>query len=110
MFVLNGGVVDWKSAKQSTTAMSSIEAEYIAVAKASMEAIWMRKVIDGLGGVVTSNKRPMEMVCDNEPAIAIANDPAILKGAIHFQGNITTFVKEFKNVRLSLRKFTQMTT
>nr|GEW68283.1 hypothetical protein [Tanacetum cinerariifolium] len=27
----------------------------------------------------------MEMVCDNEPAIAIANDPRILKGARHFQ-------------------------
>ncbi|GKB32657.1 hypothetical protein Tco_0872058, partial [Tanacetum coccineum] len=33
--MLNGGAVDWKSAKQSTTAMSSIEAEYIAAAKAS---------------------------------------------------------------------------
>ncbi|GJS42055.1 hypothetical protein Tco_0567098 [Tanacetum coccineum] len=31
--------VDWKSAKQSTTAMSSTEAEYIAAAEASMEAV-----------------------------------------------------------------------
>ncbi|GKB07615.1 retrotransposon protein, putative, ty1-copia subclass [Tanacetum coccineum] len=85
VFVLNGGAMDWKSAKQSTTVMSSIEAEYIAAAEASMEAFWMRKFIDGLGGVVTSNKRPMEMMCDNEPAIAIANDPEILKGARHFQ-------------------------
>ncbi|GJS00961.1 retrotransposon protein, putative, ty1-copia subclass [Tanacetum coccineum] len=84
VFVLNGGAVDWKSAKQSTTAMSSTEAEYIAAAEASMEAVWMRKFIDGLGGVVPSNKRPMEMLCDNEPAIAIANDPGILKGARHF--------------------------
>ncbi|GKG51407.1 hypothetical protein Tco_0541791, partial [Tanacetum coccineum] len=38
MFVLNGGVVDWKSAKQSTSAMSSTETEYIAAVKASMEA------------------------------------------------------------------------
>ncbi|GKA98818.1 hypothetical protein Tco_0826755 [Tanacetum coccineum] len=74
VFVLNGGAVDWKSAKQSTTAMSSTEAEYIAATKASMEAVWMRKFIDGLGGVVPSNKRPMEMLCDNELAIAIAND------------------------------------
>ncbi|GJT02741.1 ribonuclease H-like domain-containing protein [Tanacetum coccineum] len=85
VFVLNGGAVDWKSAKQSTTAMSSTEAEHIAVAEASMEAIWMRKFIDGLGNVVTSNKRPMEMICDNEPAIAIANDLGILKGARKFQ-------------------------
>ncbi|GJZ64983.1 retrotransposon protein, putative, ty1-copia subclass [Tanacetum coccineum] len=85
VFVLNGGAVDWKSAKQSTTAMSSTKAEYIAAAKASMEAVWMRKFIDGLGGVMPSNKRPMEMLCDNEPAIAIVDDPIILKGARHFQ-------------------------
>ncbi|GJW15906.1 retrotransposon protein, putative, ty1-copia subclass [Tanacetum coccineum] len=52
---------------------------------ASMEAVWMRKFIDGLGGVMPSNKRPMEMLCDNEPALAIASDPGILKGARHFQ-------------------------
>nr|GEU32676.1 putative retrotransposon Ty1-copia subclass protein [Tanacetum cinerariifolium] len=39
VFVLNGGVVDWKSAKQSTAAMSSLEAEYIATAEASMEVV-----------------------------------------------------------------------
>ncbi|GJR49628.1 retrotransposon protein, putative, ty1-copia subclass [Tanacetum coccineum] len=86
--------VDWKSARQSTTAMSFTEAEYIAAAEASMEAIWMRKFIDGLGDVVPSNKRPMEMLCDNEPAIAIAADLGILKGVRNFQrGNITTFMK-----------------
>ncbi|GJX36558.1 hypothetical protein Tco_0248115 [Tanacetum coccineum] len=61
-----------------------LNAEYIAAAEASMEAVWMRKFIDGLGGVVPSNKRPMEMLCDNEPAIAITNDPGILKGDRHF--------------------------
>ncbi|GJS60730.1 retrotransposon protein, putative, ty1-copia subclass [Tanacetum coccineum] len=59
--------------------------EYIVVAEASMEAAWMWKFIDGLGNVVPSNKRPMEMLYDNEPAIAIANDTGILKGARHFQ-------------------------
>ncbi|GJY42608.1 retrotransposon protein, putative, ty1-copia subclass [Tanacetum coccineum] len=39
VFVLNGGAIDWKSAKKITTAMSSIEAEYIAAAKTSMEAV-----------------------------------------------------------------------
>nr|GEW10957.1 hypothetical protein [Tanacetum cinerariifolium] len=83
VFVLNGGDMDWKSAKQSTTTMSSTEAEYIAAAEALIEAVWMRNIIDG--GVMPSNKRPMEMLCDNEPALAIASDPKILKGARHFQ-------------------------
>ncbi|GJZ41546.1 hypothetical protein Tco_0588432 [Tanacetum coccineum] len=85
--------VCWKSAKQSTIAMSSTEAEYIDAAEASMEAIWMRKFIDGLGNIMPSNKRPMEMLCDNAPAIAIVKDPRIMKGARHYQRNITTFVK-----------------
>nr|GEY13606.1 hypothetical protein [Tanacetum cinerariifolium] len=85
VFVLNGRVVDWKSAKQSTTIMSSTEAEYIVATEASMEAVWMRKFIDALGDVLPSNKRPMEMRCDNEPEIAIAADPSILKRARHFQ-------------------------
>ncbi|GJR59785.1 putative RNA-directed DNA polymerase [Tanacetum coccineum] len=84
VFVLNGEAVDWKSAKQRTTAMSSTEAEYIAAVEALMEAVWMRKFINRLGDVMPSNKRPMEMLCDNEPAIAIAADPGILKGARHF--------------------------
>nr|GEV24199.1 retrotransposon protein, putative, Ty1-copia subclass [Tanacetum cinerariifolium] len=33
MFVLNGGAVDWKSAKQSTTAMYYTEAEYLLLLK-----------------------------------------------------------------------------
>ncbi|GJW35956.1 hypothetical protein Tco_0058876 [Tanacetum coccineum] len=85
VFVLNDGAIDWKSAKQITTDMSFIEVEYIVAAEASMEAVWMRKFIDGLGDAVPSNKRPMEMLCDIEPAIAIANDMGILKGARHFQ-------------------------
>ncbi|GKC35593.1 hypothetical protein Tco_1047977 [Tanacetum coccineum] len=85
VFMLNDEAVDWKRAKQSTIAMSSTKAEYIAAAKALMEAVWMRKFIDGLGDVMPSNKRPTEMLRDNAPAIAIANDPKIIRGARHDQ-------------------------
>ncbi|GJS89927.1 retrotransposon protein, putative, ty1-copia subclass [Tanacetum coccineum] len=37
VFVLNGGAVDWKSSKQSTTAMSATKAEYIAASEAVMK-------------------------------------------------------------------------
>ncbi|GJQ90441.1 retrotransposon protein, putative, ty1-copia subclass [Tanacetum coccineum] len=48
VFILNGGVVDWKSSKQSTTAMSATEAEYIAASESTMEAVWISKFISGL--------------------------------------------------------------
>ncbi|GJY10620.1 hypothetical protein Tco_0378805, partial [Tanacetum coccineum] len=48
VFVLNRDVMDWKSSKKSTTAMSATEAEYIAASEAAMEAVWIRKFISGL--------------------------------------------------------------
>ncbi|GKG50651.1 hypothetical protein Tco_0538775, partial [Tanacetum coccineum] len=65
--------------------MSSTEAKYIAAAEASIEAAWMRKFIDGLGDVMPSNKRPVEILCDNAPATAIANALEIMRGARHYQ-------------------------
>nr|GEV08802.1 hypothetical protein [Tanacetum cinerariifolium] len=85
VFMLNGRVVDWKSAKHSTIAMSSTEVEYIAAAEASMEAIWMRKFVDGFRDIMPSNKRPIKMLCDYAPAITIPNDLRNIKVSKHYQ-------------------------
>ncbi|GJZ27624.1 hypothetical protein Tco_0572271 [Tanacetum coccineum] len=45
VFVLNGVAIDWKSSKQSTTAMSATETEYIVASEAAMEAVWIRKFL-----------------------------------------------------------------
>ncbi|GJS46258.1 retrotransposon protein, putative, ty1-copia subclass [Tanacetum coccineum] len=45
VFVLNGGVVDWKSTKQSIFATSSTDDEYIAAFDASKKAVWIWKFI-----------------------------------------------------------------
>ncbi|GJU51773.1 retrotransposon protein, putative, ty1-copia subclass [Tanacetum coccineum] len=83
VFILNGGAVDWKSSKQSTTAMSATEAEYIAASEAAMEAVWIRKFISGLGIVPTINV-PIKMFCDNSGALHFANEPGVQKGARHY--------------------------
>nr|GEU48090.1 retrovirus-related Pol polyprotein from transposon TNT 1-94 [Tanacetum cinerariifolium] len=104
LFFLNGGAIDWKSAKQSIFAISSAEAEYIAAFDASKEAeyiaafdaskeaVWVRKFISGLG-VVPTIEEPISMYYDNTGAIAIANESGITKGARHFRAKFTTFVK-----------------
>ncbi|GJZ39028.1 retrotransposon protein, putative, ty1-copia subclass [Tanacetum coccineum] len=76
VFMMNRGAVDWKSSKQSTTAMSSIEAEYIDAAEAAMEVIWIRKFISGLG-VVPNIDKPMDMYCDNTSVITITDEPGV---------------------------------
>ncbi|GJR19967.1 hypothetical protein Tco_0968494 [Tanacetum coccineum] len=85
VFVLNGGAVDWKSAKQIIFATSSAKAEYIAAFDASKEAVWVRKFISRLGVVPTIEKL-VNMYCDNTGAIAIANESGIhyLRKVIEF--------------------------
>ncbi|GJX66637.1 retrotransposon protein, putative, ty1-copia subclass [Tanacetum coccineum] len=80
VFVLNEGVVDWKSTKQSIFATSFTDAEYIVVFDASKEAVWIHKFIFGLN-VVPTIEEPITMYCDNTRAIAIANDHGVTKGA-----------------------------
>ncbi|GKA65633.1 hypothetical protein Tco_0765340 [Tanacetum coccineum] len=62
VFILNGGTVDWKSSKQSTTAMFATKAEYIAALEAAMEAVWISKFNSGLVKVPTINK-PIRKFC-----------------------------------------------
>nr|GEV20997.1 hypothetical protein [Tanacetum cinerariifolium] len=83
VFVLNRGVVDWKSTKQSIFATSSTDAEYIAAFDASKEAVWICKFISSLG-IVPRIEEPISMYCDNTGAIAIAKDDGVTKGARHF--------------------------
>ncbi|GJS88883.1 retrotransposon protein, putative, ty1-copia subclass [Tanacetum coccineum] len=73
-FVLNGGAVDWRSAKQNIFATSSAEAEYIAASDASNKVnvhAWKVK-IDSLPTRFNISRRGMDIesitcsICDNE--------------------------------------------
>ena len=49
IFMLNGGPVSWCSKRQATVALSSFEAEYIALTLAAKEATWLRLLLIELG-------------------------------------------------------------
>ncbi|GJT92648.1 hypothetical protein Tco_1081493 [Tanacetum coccineum] len=78
--------------------------EYIAAGEASMEAIQMRKFIDGLRNVVPTNKRPLEMLCDNMPAIAIGNDLGIMKGERLYQRKYHYIRKVIQDGEIVIKK------
>ncbi|GJR36190.1 retrovirus-related pol polyprotein from transposon TNT 1-94 [Tanacetum coccineum] len=94
VFILNGGTVDWKSSKQSTTAMYATEAEYIAASEAAMEAVWIRKFILGLGIVPTINE-PIKMFCDNSVPLHFANEPGVQKGTRHYHRRFHYVPREY---------------
>ena len=84
MFCLNGGVVSWKSSKQEPVAYSTTEAGYIAASNAAKEAVWIRKFISDLG-IVPSIVDPIELLCDNNGAIAQAKEPRYHQKSKHIQ-------------------------
>nr|GEW91377.1 putative retrotransposon protein [Tanacetum cinerariifolium] len=83
VFVVNGGAVGRKIKKQTTIAMHSVQAEYVAALEAAMEAVWIRKFVGDLRVILSINK-PINMYCDNSAAIIFANETGIMKGAKHF--------------------------
>jgi len=55
-FTLSGSVISWKATLQSTVALSTMKAEYIAVTEAVKETFWLRSLVKDLGlhqGVTT---------------------------------------------------------
>src|SRR4051812_32035629 len=74
VFILNGGVVSWKSSKQETLVDSTTEAVYLAAFEASKEGVWIRDFITLLG-VVPDSANPLVLYCDNSGAITQAREP-----------------------------------
>ncbi|KAH9679295.1 retrovirus-related pol polyprotein from transposon TNT 1-94-like protein [Citrus sinensis] len=70
VFTLGGGPVSWRSILQSTIALSTTEAEYMAATKAVKEAIWLKGLLGDLG-VIQEN---ITVFCDNQSAIFLAKN------------------------------------
>ena len=66
-FLLAGGVISWGSKKQQSVALSSTKSEYMALAKATAEAVWLQKLLCELG---FQQLTPTTIYCDNQSAIA----------------------------------------
>jgi Reverse transcriptase (RNA-dependent DNA polymerase) len=68
IFMLAGGSISWKSAKQSLRASSTMQAEFVACYHATGQAVWLKNFIPGLQ-VIDSIARPLTLFCDNEAAV-----------------------------------------
>lgn len=69
----NGSAISWKSRKQPTVALSTCEAEYMALASAIQEAKFLRQFLGEL--VRTLTLSPTTIYCDNQSAIFLAKNP-----------------------------------
>jgi hypothetical protein len=68
---LGRSLVSWASKKQNFVALSTAEAEYIAVGHCCAQLLWMRQTLWDYG----YNLRKVSLLCDNESAIRMADNP-----------------------------------
>ena len=72
VLLLAKGAVSWLSKKQATVALSTAEAEYVALSVATQEAIWLRRLLTDVGEFLED---PIVNNEDNQEAIAMAKNP-----------------------------------
>jgi Reverse transcriptase (RNA-dependent DNA polymerase) len=71
VITINGSVVSWLSKKQSTVALSTAEAEYMAISATVQEVNWIKQLLVELELPV---KLPVKLLCDNQAAIQISTN------------------------------------
>src|SRR5436190_14340887 len=73
--MLNNGAVAWRSQRQPTVVLSTMEAEYMALTEATKELKWIRTFLMELGCSGKSSSTPTDLYSDNQSAIALAKNP-----------------------------------
>ncbi|RVW97571.1 Retrovirus-related Pol polyprotein from transposon TNT 1-94 [Vitis vinifera] len=73
IFILAGGAISWRSVKQTMTATSIMEAEFISCFEATSHGVWLKSFISGLK-VMDSISRPLSIYCDNSAAVFMAKN------------------------------------
>nr|GFB07000.1 uncharacterized mitochondrial protein AtMg00810-like [Tanacetum cinerariifolium] len=86
---LGDKLVSWMSKKQDCTAISSAEAEYVALYASCAQVMWMRIQLQDYG--FNYNKIPLN--CDSQSAIAISCNPVQHSRAKHIHTRFKYLVR-----------------
>jgi hypothetical protein len=69
--LLGRSLVSWSSKKQTSVALSTDEAEYVATGQCCSQLLWIRQTLRYFG----YNLSKVLLLCDNESAICLADNP-----------------------------------
>ena len=74
IFILSGAAVAWSSRKQPIVTLSTTEAEFVAAAGSSCQAIWMQRVLKKIG---YKGSETTLIFCDNSSTIKLSKNPVM---------------------------------
>ena len=69
---VGGNLVTWRSKKQGSVALSSAEAELVAMVKGISELLWLKKLMEEIGFGLDEE---MVLLCDNKSAMDMCHNP-----------------------------------
>ena len=81
VFTIGGTAISWMSRLQKSVALSTTEAEYMALAEATKELIWLKNFLSELG----LNQKDCSLHCDNESAVHLAKNPVFHSRTKHIK-------------------------
>ena len=93
------GAVSWRSKKQPTIAKSTAEAEFIAMDAAASEAKMLRMLLSDVGFEQTG---PTPLYCDNQSAIALAQNGKHREATKHIDIKVLSIREQIKLNELKL--------
>ncbi|GFX69503.1 retrovirus-related Pol polyprotein from transposon TNT 1-94 [Trichonephila clavipes] len=65
--------ISWRTFKQKSVSLSTMEAEYVSLTEAAKEFIWLKNVIDNKSLNLELSENVM--FCDNQAAISFSKSP-----------------------------------
>ena len=84
MFTIGGGVISWRSIKQSCIADSTMEAKYVAAYEAVKKVVWLKKFFSNIG-VVRIEQVPITLFYNNSEVVAQSKYPRNHKKGKHIE-------------------------
>jgi hypothetical protein len=81
-FTLGFAMVSWCSKKQTSMALSTAEAEYIALCVVVREAVWLRKLLVDLFGHEMDST---VIHCDNQSCVKLSENPVFQDKSKHIE-------------------------
>ena len=101
LFILAGGTISWKSAKQYVIAASLMVAEFVACFKATVSTNWLQNFISGLE-LVNNISKPLKTYCDNTATVFFSKNYKHSKGAKHMKLKYSSVKEEVQKHKVTI--------
>ena len=95
----DGGAISWKSRKQPTIALSTCEAEYMALVATTQEALFLSTLVKDFG---LSTTEPIPLRGDNQGAISLVKNPITHEKSKHIDIKFHFIREKYSEGRISI--------